>query len=81
MYHGACFATTLIHWNTDFMRGKVQRRTIIATNRNLKENNLSQVSNGLNMPFQSTGIFNTQKNPKIKHHYIYCFRAREKLPL
>ena len=80
MYHGACFATILIHWNTDFMRAKVQRRTIIANNLNLKEKILSQVSKGLDMAFQST-ILDTQKNPKIKHHYIYCFRAREKLSL
>ena len=71
----------MIHWNTDFMRAKVQRRTIIANNLNLKEKILSQVSKGLDMAFQSTGIFDTQKNPKIKHHYIYCFRATEKLSL
>ena len=80
MYHGGCFATTLIHWNIDFMRAKVQSRTIIATHRNLTEKFFSQVSKGLNMPFQSA-IFDTQKNPKIKHHYIYCFRASEKLSL
>ena len=61
MYHGACFATTLIHWNIDFMRAKVQRRTIIATHRNLTEKYFSQVSKGLNIPFQSTGSYLIRK--------------------
>ena len=61
MYHGACFDKALIHWNTDFMIAKVQRRTIIANNLNLKEKILSQVSKGLDMAFQSTGSQFTQK--------------------